>query len=71
MNQPHGHHKPTLTVCACGQIRFTYGPITVRFDPDQFLAFASSVAMRGSQFRQSVGNCHPADASSAHGDLCH
>lgn len=71
MNPTQNHHKTTLTACACGQVHFTYGPITVRFDPDQFLAFAASVAMLSSQFRQSVGSLHPVETSSTHGDLCH
>jgi hypothetical protein len=64
-------HKATLTTCSCGKLYFTYGPITVQFDPDQFLAFASSVAMLLSQFQQAVKLPNPSGASHAHGDLCH
>ena len=71
MNSSLSHQKTTLTICACGQLHFTYGRITVRFDPDQFLAFAASVAMLVSQFRQTVGMPHATGASNAHGDVCH
>ncbi len=63
--------KTMLTVCTCGKLHFTYGPITVRFEPDQFLAFAAGVAALSAQFRQSMGLRHPAEASTAEGHPCH
>jgi hypothetical protein len=64
-------HKATLTTCSCGKLYFTYGPITVQLDPDQFLAFASSVAMLESQFQQTVNMPNFSGTSHPNGDLCH
>lgn len=66
-----GLHKTTVTICACGKLHFTYGAITLRFDPDEFLAFATSVGTQASQLRQALGTKHRTVPSSAHGDVCH
>lgn len=65
------HDNTTLTICACDKLHLTYGAITLRFDPDDFLAFAASVGALASQFRQVVRTQHAAALSGAHGDLCH
>ena len=32
-----------LNLCACGKLQFNYGPITLHFEPNDFIAFASAV----------------------------
>ncbi len=72
MNQmSHSPHKTTTTICACGKLHFTYGAIPLRFDPDEFLAFAASIGTHVSQLRQALGTRHRTAPSGAHDGVCH
>jgi hypothetical protein len=36
--------QTALNVCGCGRFHFTYGPLTLHFEPREFLLFAADVA---------------------------
>ena len=42
-NVIHGNGQAALNVCGCDRLHFTYGPITLHFDRDEFVAFAGAV----------------------------
>jgi hypothetical protein len=48
----HGRGQAALNVCGCGRLHFTYGPITLHMDRDEFVAFADTVTRLASQLGQ-------------------
>lgn len=61
----------TLNLCTCGKVQFSYGPVTLHFEPDDFTAFASAVSRLLARYRQ-VQTAHPSGSTpSLHNDLCH
>ncbi|MEK6804591.1 MAG: hypothetical protein AABZ34_18310 [Nitrospirota bacterium] len=55
-NVIHGKGKAALNMCGCDRLHFTYGPITLHFDRDEFVAFADAVARLASQLGQADDN---------------
>ncbi len=43
---------PMLSLCGCGRLHFTYGPMTLHFDRHEFLLFAIDVNRMAAQVRQ-------------------
>jgi len=48
-NVIHGHEQAALNLCGCNRLHFTYGPITLHFDRDEFLKFAKTVSLLAAQ----------------------
>lgn len=48
-NVIHGKGQAKLNVCGCGNLHFTYGPITLHFDRDEFQMFAAAVGRLAAQ----------------------
>ena len=48
-NVIHGNGQAALNVCGCGRLHFTYGPITLHFDRDEFQMFADVVGRLAAQ----------------------
>ena len=48
-NVIHGNGQAKLNVCGCGNLHFTYGPITLHFDREEFQAFAEVVSRLAAQ----------------------
>lgn len=46
--------QSTLALCGCGKLHYTYGPLTLHFEKDEFLRFASSVGRLGVLVRQAA-----------------
>jgi len=46
--------QSTLALCGCGKLHYTYGPLTLHFERDEFLRFASSVGRLGVLVRQAA-----------------
>lgn len=36
--------QTAMHACACGRFHFTYGPLTLHFEPREFLLFATDVS---------------------------
>lgn len=45
----HANGQAKLNVCGCGRLHFTYGPITLHFDREEFQAFAEVVGRLAAQ----------------------
>ncbi len=59
------HESESITRCPGGHIHLDYGHLTLRFDPDEFLAFAKMVVeaaarLDGSMFIPTVLDHNPA-----------
>jgi hypothetical protein len=67
----HDRSKTTLTICTCGTLHLTHGSVTLRFKPDEFLAFGNNVASLVAQFREVLRVQQPAALSPAQRNLCH
>lgn len=68
----HGNRRVKLNVCTCGKLHFTYGPITLHFDRDEFQVFAEVVGKLAAQIPYSED--HPASmiiAATKPDLLCH
>ncbi|HXF91735.1 MAG TPA: hypothetical protein VNK46_03170 [Nitrospiraceae bacterium] len=63
--------RATLNVCGCGRLHLTYGPITLHFEPDEFLAFGEAVTQMVDQFRRIQGNLLVPSMPREHETVCH
>ena len=70
-NVIQGQPQAKLNVCGCGSLHFTYGPITLHFDRDEFVAFAGAVARLASQLGQADDSLRVAPSSAYSGPICH
>lgn len=43
MSYAHHDGQTALTVCGCGRLHLTYGPVTLNFQRDEFVKFARDV----------------------------
>ncbi|MCP9448422.1 MAG: hypothetical protein NNA22_12745 [Nitrospira sp.] len=48
-NVIHRQGQAGLNVCGCGKLHFTYGPITLHFEREEFQAFAEVVSRLAAQ----------------------
>ncbi|HEY6085300.1 MAG TPA: hypothetical protein VIU63_07870 [Nitrospira sp.] len=49
-----GKGQGKLALCGCGKIHFSYGPVTLHFDREEFVLFAESVGWLGAMVKQAV-----------------
>lgn len=70
-NVIHGNGQAALNMCGCDRLHFTYGPITLHFDRDEFVAFADAVARLASQLRQADDSLRVAPSSAYSDPMCH
>lgn len=45
----HGKEQAKLNLCGCGRLHFTYGPITLHFEREEFQVFAGIVGRLAAQ----------------------
>jgi hypothetical protein len=45
----HSKGQAALNVCGCGKLHFTYGPITLHFEHEEFQVFAEVVGRLAAQ----------------------
>ena len=67
----YGAGTTTLNVCICGRLHFTYGPITLHFEPSEFLGFAGDVGTMAVEFRQMQASQVPVQTTTGNGTACH
>ncbi|MFO0775516.1 MAG: hypothetical protein U0172_12705 [Nitrospiraceae bacterium] len=60
-----------VTLCGCGKLHFSYGPVTVHFERDQFLQFAESVGRIAACVRQAPHNQATSGSAQPASTLCH
>jgi hypothetical protein len=70
MNPAQGQPKTTLTVCACGTLHLTHGPVTLHFRPEEFIAFGQGIALLVSQF-QKMPNAQLPFSHASDEPMCH
>lgn len=46
--------QTALQVCGCGRYHFTYGPLTLHFEPREFLLFAADVSQLVQRVREAA-----------------
>lgn len=60
-----------LNVCGCGKVHFSYGPITLHFDREGFVAFARDVSRLADSFRELSDGLKPGLTSARNNTACH
>jgi hypothetical protein len=66
-----GEGQSKLALCDCGQLHFTYGPLTLHFDREEFLRFTESVARLGALVRHTPRPISAVTHPASDTDLCH
>ncbi len=68
----HGNGQAALNACGCGRLHFTYGPITLHFDRDEFQMFAAVVGRLAAQVPCVEDNHDPMTMAPTRPDtVCH
>ena len=62
--------RATLNVCGCGRLHIPYGPITLHFEPEEFLAFGEAVTQLVDQFRR-IQRDQLVPSPTGHETVCH
>lgn len=70
-NIMRGEGQSKLGFCGCGKLHFTYGPVTLHFDRDEFLIFADSVGRLGGLVRQSAKGSTLVPGLAPNSTVCH
>lgn len=70
-NVIHGQPQAKLNVCGCGRLHFTYGPITLHFDPEEFQVFAQIVGRLAAQSPYVEDNPGPVTRAPRTETICH
>lgn len=63
--------QTALNICGCGRLHFSYGPLTLHFERDEFLTFAGEVVKLVAQLRQIEDGRHPMLIQGEHAAQCH
>lgn len=63
--------RTALSMCTCGKLHFSYGLITLHFEPEEFTSFAGAVAHLLAQYTQVHSARQPSSIPSVHNDICH
>lgn len=66
-----GDGQSKVTLCECGKLHFTYGPVTLHFDREEFLKFADSVGRLGARVRQAAKDSKPVPSFVPSPNVCH
>jgi hypothetical protein len=67
----HGEGQAKLALCGCGKLHFTYGPVTLHFDRDEFQRFAESVGRLGAIVKRSTHGVAHESRLSPSANICH
>lgn len=67
----HGNGQATLNACGCGRLHFTYGPITLHFDRDEFRVFAEVVSRLAAQVPDVEDHPGPMTRAPRTETICH
>lgn len=69
----HFHHaeQSILNICGCGRLHFTYGPVTLHFDRDEFLAFAGEMSRLAGLVRTTIEGQDSIPMPSRNRPACH
>jgi hypothetical protein len=67
----HGKGQAALNVCGCGRLHFTYGPITLHFEREEFAKFAGEVGRLAVMLDQLTADRGPVLFSGQDAPVCH
>lgn len=67
----HGNGQAALNLCGCGRLHFTYGPITLHFEQEEFVAYANEVSRLAESLRQLADGRSPVLLPGLNGRACH
>ncbi len=70
-NVVQGKGQAALNLCGCGKLHFTYGPVTLHFEREEFQAFAETVCRLAYQSRHIVDMPNVTTVSPGPGSVCH
>ena len=70
-NVLRGDLQSKVAFCGCGKLHFTYGPLTLHFDRDEFLVFADSVCQLGAVVRQAAKDSSVVPSHIPNATICH
>ncbi|MEO5955756.1 MAG: hypothetical protein ABIR36_08735 [Nitrospiraceae bacterium] len=70
-NIMRGDGQSKVAFCGCGKLHFTYGPVTLHFDRDEFLTFADSIGRLGGLVRQASQDLPLASNYIQDANVCH
>ncbi len=70
-NVLRGDLQAKMTLCGCGRLHFTYGPLTLHFDRGEFLSFADSVCRLGAVVRQAIKDSTAVPSHIPNATICH
>lgn len=66
-----GKEQAKLNVCGCGRLHFTYGPITLHFEREEFQVFAEVVGRLAAQIPCVEDNPGPVTRAPRTETICH
>lgn len=76
--EPINHHRgihhegqAVMHVCGCGRLHFNYGPITLHFEREEFVAFAEQVGRLAVQVQRMMDGRGPVLLPSRTNMSCH
>lgn len=67
----HGNGQAALNVCGCGRLHFTYGPITLHFEHEEFTRFAGEVGRLATHLQHVIAGREPVLVPGQNGTVCH
>lgn len=70
-NNHRSDRQTILSICGCGGLHLTYGPLTLHFEREEFIAFAGSVAQLASQLREVEDHSLATSLSIHNNTACH
>lgn len=70
-NVIHGNGQAALNLCGCDRLHFTYGPITLHFDREEFRVFAEVVGRLAAQVPYVEDNAGPLTRAPRTETICH
>ena len=70
-NVIHGNGQAALNLCGCGRLHFTYGPITLHFERDEFEVFAGVVGRLATQVPDAENHPSPLTRTPTTETICH
>jgi hypothetical protein len=63
--------QTVLNMCGCGRLHFTYGPLTLHFEREEFTRFACEVGWLATRLQHVVADREPVLMPGQNGTVCH
>ncbi|MEW6542598.1 MAG: hypothetical protein AB1411_03205 [Nitrospirota bacterium] len=66
-----GNGQTVLNVCGCGRLHFTYGPMTLHFEREEFMRFAGEVGRLAAHLQHVIAGRESILAQGQNDMVCH